>query len=187
MKKSLIYTRTGDKGTTSLVGGVRVPKTHIRLEAYGTIDELSSHLGLLQTYLTDEADQRLVAFVQHKLFTVGSYLATDQSQTELRIESRIHEADIQRLEHAIDEADSQLPPMKGFILPGGSRGAAVCHICRTVCRRAERKILQLAESAPVEVEVTTFVNRLSDYLFILARKMNKIAEKDEIFWDKDCN
>jgi cob(I)alamin adenosyltransferase len=187
MKKSMIYTRTGDKGTTSLVGGVRVPKTHVRLEAYGTIDELSSQLGLLQTYLTEASDRQTITFVQHKLFTVGSYLATDQTQTALRIESQIHDADIQRLERAIDEIDSQLPPMKGFILPGGSRGSAVCHVSRTVCRRAERQILRLHESVPVDPQVTTFVNRLSDYLFILARKINKLTEIDEIYWDKDCN
>jgi cob(I)alamin adenosyltransferase len=186
MKKSMIYTRTGDKGTTSLVGGVRVAKTHVRLEAYGTVDELSSYLGLLLTYLTENDDLRLVTFVQHKLFCVGSYLATDQTQTALRIESQIHDADIQRLEQAIDEIDSQLPPMRGFILPGGSRGAAVCHICRTICRRTERQILRLHESVPVDPKVTTFINRLSDYLFILARKINKLTEIDEIYWDKDC-
>lgn len=186
MKKSMIYTKTGDKGITSLVGGVRVPKTHIRLEAYGTVDELNSYLGLLQTYLTEEADKRLVAHVQNKLFSVGSYLATDQSQTELRIESRINDKDITLLEQAIDEIDNALTPLHAFILPGGARGAAVCHICRTVCRRAERRILALAGECEIEARVTAFVNRLSDYLFILARKLNYLAKKEEIFWDKSC-
>ncbi|MBS1342807.1 MAG: cob(I)yrinic acid a,c-diamide adenosyltransferase [Bacteroides sp.] len=186
MKKSMIYTKTGDKGTTSLVGGVRVPKTHIRLEAYGTVDELNSYLGLLQTYLTEEADKRLVAHVQNKLFSVGSYLATDQSQTELRMESRINDKDITLLEQAIDEIDNALTPLHAFILPGGARGAAVCHICRTVCRRAERRILALAGECEIEARVTVFVNRLSDYLFILARKLNYLAKKEEIFWDKSC-
>lgn len=186
MKKSMIYTKTGDKGTTSLVGGVRVPKTHIRLEAYGTVDELNSYLGLLQTYLTEEADKRLVAHVQNKLFSVGSYLATDQSQTELRMESRINDKDITLLEQAIDEIDNALTPLHAFILPGGARGAAVCHICRTVCRRAERRILALAGECEIEARVTAFVNRLSDYLFILARKLNYLAKKEEIFWDKSC-
>ena len=108
MKKSLIYTRTGDKGTTALVGGTRVPKTHARLEAYGTIDELDTHLGLLLTYLTEAEDKELVLWVQHKMFTVGSYLATDQTLTELRIESQIHDSDIERLEKAIDVIDHQL-------------------------------------------------------------------------------
>ena len=186
MKKSMIYKKTGDKGTTSLVGGVRVPKTHIRLEAYGTVDELNSYLGLLQTYLTEEADKRLVAHVQNKLFSVGSYLATDQSQTELRMESRINDKDITLLEQAIDEIDNALTPLHAFILPGGARGAAVCHICRTVCRRAERRILALAGECEIEARVTAFVNRLSDYLFILARKLNYLAKKEEILWDKSC-
>ena len=172
MKKSMIYTKTGDKGTTSLVGGTRVPKTHIRLEAYGTVDELNSYLGLLQTYLTDEEDKQIIFRIQNKLFSVGSYLATDQTQTKLRMESRIEDEDIRMLEQAIDVIDNELPPLNAFILPGGDRGAAVGHICRTVCRRAERRILALAEECDIDARVTAFVNRLSDYLFILTRKLN---------------
>ena len=186
MKKSLIYTRTGDKGTTALVGGTRVPKTHARLEAYGTIDELDTHLGLLLTYLTESEDKELILWVQHKMFTIGSYLATDQEHTTLRIESQIADEDIQRLERAIDEADAMLPPLKAFVIPGGARGSAVCHVCRTVCRRAERRILAMAEEHEVTENVSAFVNRLSDYLFVLARKMNLLAETDEIYWDKSC-
>lgn len=186
MKKSMIYTKTGDKGTTSLVGGTRVSKTHIRLEAYGTVDELNSCLGLLQTYLTDEADKRVISRVQNKLFSVGSYLATDQSKTELHMESRINDEDIHLLEHAIDVIDGGLPSLNAFILPGGNRGAAVGHICRTVCRRAERRILALAEECEIDIHVTAFVNRLSDYLFILARKLNHLTGADEIYWDKSC-
>lgn len=182
----MIYTGTGDKGTTSLVGGTRVPKTHIRLEAYGTVDELNSHLGLLQTYLTDEADKKMVCHVQHKLFSVGAYLATDQTRTGLRMESRIADEDIRMLEHAIDVIDNELPPLKAFILPGGDRGAVVAHICRTVCRRAERRILVLAEACEIDVPVMAFVNRLSDYLFVLARKLNHFAGTEEISWDKSC-
>ena len=185
-KKSLIYTRTGDKGKTSLVGGARVKKTHVRLEAYGTVDELNSQLGLLYTYLTEEGDKKLILWVQHKLFSVGSYLATDQSNTALRIESQIADEDIHRLENAIDEADASLPPLKAFVIPGGSRGSAVCQVCRTVCRRAERRILAMAEEHEVTENVSAFVNRLSDYLFVLARKMNLLAETDEIYWDKSC-
>ena len=185
-KKSLIYTRTGDKGKTSLVGGARVKKTHVRLEAYGTVDELNSQLGLLYTYLTEEGDKKLILWVQHKLFSVGSYLATDQSNTALRIESQIADEDIHRLENAIDEADALLPPLKAFVIPGGSRGSAICQVCRTVCRRAERRILTMAEEHEVTENVSAFVNRLSDYLFILARKMNLLAETDEIYWDKSC-
>ena len=186
VKKSLIYTRSGDKGKTSLVGGTRVLKTHVRLEAYGTVDELNSHLGLLYTYLTEEEDRNLILWVQHKLFSVGSYLATDQLNVALRVESQVADEDVCRLEKAIDEADAQLPPLKAFVIPGGSRGASVCQVCRTVCRRAERRILAMAEEHEVTENVSAFVNRLSDYLFVLARKMNLLAENDEIYWDKNC-
>lgn len=184
MKKSRIYTKTGDAGTTSLVGGTRVPKTHARLEAYGTIDELNAQLGLLQTYLSEEEDRRMIVYVQNKLFAVGSYLATDQQTTDLRIESRIAEEDIQCIEHAIDVIDATLPPLKAFVLPGGSRAAAVCHVCRTVCRRAERRILSLSENSEIDTDVTAFINRLSDYLFVLSRRLNLLAGTDEFFWDK---
>lgn len=186
MKKSLIYTRTGDKGTTALVGGTRVLKTHVRLEAYGTIDELNAHLGLLGTYLVEEMDQKTVLWIQHKLFTVGSYLATDQSITTLRVESKITPEDIERMERMIDEIDAQLPPLKAFVIPGGARSSAVCQVCRTVCRRAERKILVMAETYEVEELVSAFVNRLSDYLFVLSRKLNILADINEIYWDKSC-
>lgn len=186
MKKSVIYTRTGDQGTTSLVGGTRVPKTHVRLEAYGTIDELDTHLGLLLTYLTEAEDRDVLLWVQHKMFTIGSYLATDQINTTLRIESQIHEKDIQRLETAIDVVDAALPKLNAFVIPGGSRESAVCQVCRTVCRRAERRILALAEECEVDENVTAFVNRLSDYLFVLSRKLNILLHVDEIYWDKSC-
>ena len=141
---------------------------------------------MLYTYLTEEDDRKLILWVQHKLFSVGSYLATDQTNTTLRIESQIADEDIQRLEHAIDEVDGQLPPLKAFVIPGGSRGSAVCQVCRTVCRRAERRILSMAEEHEVTENVSAFVNRLSDYLFVLARKMNLLSQTDEIYWDKSC-
>lgn len=184
MEKSRIYTRTGDKGTTSLVGGARVPKTHVRLEAYGTVDELNAQLGLLDTYLTEEDDRELVRWVQNKLFAVCSYLATDQTQTRLRAESHVSEEEVGRLERAIDRIDSELPPFRAFILPGGSRGAAAAHVCRTVCRRAERRILAMEAECELDPRVTAFVNRLSDYLFLLSRKLNRLTGTDEIFWDK---
>lgn len=186
MKKSLIYTRTGDKGSTSLVGGTRVSKTHERLEAYGTIDELDTQLGLLYTYLTDEEDRRMVRWIQHKMFTIGSYLATDQEKVTLKEESKINESDVLRLEISIDEADALLPPLKAFVIPGGSRESAVCQVCRTVCRRAERRILALSETCAVDDTLLAFVNRLSDYLFVLARKLNLLSKTDEIYWDKNC-
>lgn len=182
---SKIYTRTGDKGTTSLIGGVRVPKTHARLEAYGTVDELNSFLGLLATYLTETNDRELIVWIQGKLFTVGSYLATDQTQTELRIYAQVQPQDIEKIEQNIDEINQLVPPFKAFILPGGTRGASVAHVCRTVCRRTERRILALGESCEIDPLVTSFVNRLSDYLFVLSRKMNFLAHQEEIIWKKD--
>lgn len=187
MKKSLIYTRTGDKGTTSLVGGTRVPKTHARLEAYGTIDELDTQLGLLYTYLTEEEDRNVVRWVQHKMFVIGACLATDSAQIPLKDENGINVEDIVKLEKAIDNIDAGLPSLKAFVIPGGSRESAVCQVCRTVCRRAERRILALAEECEVEENVMAFVNRLSDYLFVLARKLNFLSQTDEIYWDKTCN
>jgi cob(I)alamin adenosyltransferase len=182
-KKSLIYTRTGDKGTTSLVGGVRVKKTHIRLEAYGTVDELSAHLGWLNTYLTGNELQFLQA-IQHKLFSLGSYLATDTTQTKLRTDAGIQPEDIVVLEKEIDRLDALLPKLTAFILPGGGADAAAAHVCRTVCRRAERRILALDEEADVAPEALAYVNRLSDYLFILARYLNHRAGCAEISWQK---
>ena len=185
-KKSLIYTGTGDKGTTSLVGGARVSKTHQRLESYGTIDELNSFIGLLVSSLEDQADKDFLHFVQHKLFTVGSYLATDQNSTELKIESKVTAESITRIENEIDRLDAGIPKMRNFILPGGCRSASLAHVCRTVCRRAERQIYKLAETDPVEEPVLIFVNRLSDYLFVLARKECIINDGKEIIWDYTC-
>lgn len=181
-QKSSVYTRTGDAGTTSLVGGTRVPKTHLRLEAYGTVDELNAHLGLLATYLADEADATCVRRVQDMLFAVGAQLATDTSQTALRQSSVVTAGQVEALEREIDRVDGLLPPLRAFILPGGSRGAAQCHVCRTVCRRAERRILSLAQEVPVSSELLAYMNRLSDYLFVLSRKLNKDEKKGEIIW-----
>ncbi|MDR0893868.1 MAG: cob(I)yrinic acid a,c-diamide adenosyltransferase [Prevotellaceae bacterium] len=184
MKKSLVYTKTGDAGTTSLVGGTRVSKTDVRLEAYGTVDELNSQLGLLVTYLTDEDERAFVRHIQHRLFAVGSHLATDRTQRELFAASIVSLDDVQQLEHAIDMLDSSLPQLHAFVLPGGSRGAAVAGVCRTVCRRAERRILALAATADVAPELLAYINRLSDYLFVLGRKINQSTHTDEIFWER---
>ena len=162
MKKSIIYTRTGDKGTTSLVGGQRVSKAHDRIESYGSVDELNSFIGLLITALTDEKD------------------------TELKIESKVTPESIERIEREIDRLDNELPKMHAFILPGGCRSAALAHVCRTVCRRAERQIYRLAENCPVEEPVLIFMNRLSDYFFVLARKECINNNGKEIIWDYTC-
>lgn len=186
MKKSLVYTKTGDRGTTGLIGGTRVPKTHIRLEAYGTVDELSSNIGLLITYLNGENDREFLLHVQNKLFAVGSHLATDQEKVQLKDASVITAADIEHIEREIDAIDEILPPLTAFVLPGGATGAAVCHICRTVCRRAERRILALSETCTISPELLAYVNRLSDYLFVLSRKINFNEGKEEIFWNNSC-
>ncbi len=186
MKKSLIYTRTGDGGKTSLVGGTRVPKTHVRLEAYGTVDELNSFLGLLAARLPDGEDKAFVQWIQDTLFVVGSYLATDGEKTELRKASIVTPEQVEKMEREIDRLDSLLPPLKAFVLPGGDEVAALCHVCRTVCRRAERRILALAEEVPVSGELLAYINRLSDYLFVLSRKINQDNKKEEIFWQNCC-
>ncbi len=186
MKKSLIYTRTGDKGMTSLVGGERVSKTDIRLEAYGTIDELNSHIGLLMAFIGDQDSSSLLYYIQNKLFTVGSYLATDPSFTSFRQESLLSEVSIEKVEEAIDMIDSRLPSLTNFVLPSGTNSASQAHICRCVCRRAERCILQLSEIHDVDEKIVRFVNRLSDYFFVLARKCNVDAGISENFWDKSC-
>ena len=181
-----IYTGTGDKGETSLVGGQRVSKAHRRIESYGTIDELNSFIGLLMTALDDTQDLDFLTFVQHKLFTVGSYLATDPQTTELRVQSQVTPESITRIEREIDRIDEELPRMKRFVLPGGCRSASLAHVCRTVCRRAERRIYSLAEESEVEENVVVFINRLSDYLFVLARKECLRHNGKEILWDYTC-
>jgi cob(I)alamin adenosyltransferase len=187
MEKSKIYTGGGDRGKTSLVGGFRVSKTHPRLEAYGTVDELNSFIGLLLAELEDPELGELLLFIQSKLFTVGSYLATDPSKTEYKIESHITGDCIRKVEEAIDLIDSQLPKLKSFVLPGGSRSAALAHVCRTVCRRAERNIYRLTESEEtVEEPVLVFMNRLSDLLFVIARKECRLKNGEEIYWNNTC-
>ncbi|MCD8319061.1 MAG: cob(I)yrinic acid a,c-diamide adenosyltransferase [Paraprevotella sp.] len=184
MDKSKVYTRTGDRGMTSLNGGLRVSKTDVRVEAYGTVDELNAHIGELITYLEREDDRVRLTRIQGDLFVIGAYLATDETRAKTKMQTVVTEEDVKWMEQAIDEAEDGLPVWRGFILPGGSRGAAVCHVCRTVCRRAERRILSLAETAEVLPEVCAYVNRLSDYLFVLSRKMLFLEGKDEILWQK---
>lgn len=178
-----VYTKTGDKGQTSLVGGQRVSKCCCRLESYGTIDELNSHIGVLMTYCTDDSDNAFLLDVQAKLFIVGGYLATDNSQREVRQGNIVTPEMVTEVEQEIDRLQTLLPPLRLFILPGGSRAAAYAHVCRTVCRRAERCILRLAEEGcEVDGNVVAYVNRLSDYLFVLARKLNVDNGIDDVVW-----
>lgn len=185
MKKSLVYTKTGDKGTTALVGGSRVPKSHIRLDAYGTIDELNSFVGFLVCQIKDEETLRILSFIQHKLFTVGSYLATETESISPKAASIITDDNIKVLESEMDKIDSELPPLRQFVLPGGSEAAARAHICRTVARRGERCIYRVKEEYPVEDNILKFVNRLSDYFFLIARR-ECYKDGKEIFWDTTC-
>lgn len=183
--KSKVYTLTGDKGTTSLVGGQRVAKDDIRVEAYGTIDELNANLGLLahNTKLDHEMHE-IIFKVQNKLFNIGAYLATEQKNVDDPVHG-LTQDDITLLERKIDEMDEELPPMRGFILPGGSRLSALCDICRTVTRRAERRVVTLSNQAPVNPLVLQFLNRLSDFFFIFARYNNVTNQVEEILWDKN--
>lgn len=186
MKITKVYTRGGDKGQTSLVGGQRVSKACIRLEAYGTIDELSAHLGLLAAELPEGHEQMMVERIQNCLFNVCTNLATDQSKTPLYPSAHLPEGEIALLEQEVDSIMHELPEAQGFILPGGTREAAQAHVCRTVCRRAERRIVALSEEADVSPEVQQYINRLSDYLFVLAKKLNFIAGKQEKIWQNAC-
>lgn len=178
-----IYTKTGDRGTTSLVGGERISKSCDRIESYGTIDELNSYIGLLATYCPDEMDKNMLQSIQNKLFVVGGYLATDTSKTAVRQSLILSSETVKAVEAEIDRIDQLLPPLRVFILPGGSRAAALCNVCRTVCRRAERCIIRLMETgAKIDENVLSYVNRLSDYFFLLARKLNADNKIEDIIW-----
>jgi cob(I)alamin adenosyltransferase len=186
MKISKVYTRTGDKGMTSLVGGKRVLKSSLRLEAYGTVDELSAHLGLLASMLPEGDDRATIIRIQNNLFNVCSHLATDQSMTLLSPSALLAAGEVEFLEQLIDQIMASLPERQGFVLPGGCQAASQCHVARTVCRRAERRIAALAEKATVAFEIQQYVNRLSDYLFILAKKINFNNGVCEIIWQNAC-
>ena len=184
MAKSSVYTRTGDGINTSIIGGDRIPKYSLRLEAYGTIDELSSFIGNLvaDDSVIDEQRYDLLK-VQNMLFNIGAYLATNPSSGNGDVMG-LSEEKIKELEGWIDYIDEQLPPVKAFILPGGCKAAAKANVARTVCRRAERRILQLNAVEPVNQLVKTYINRLSDYLFVIGRYLNKCERFEEITWHK---
>lgn len=186
MKKSPVYTRGGDKGRTALADGTRVAKDDVRLEAYGTIDELSACLGMLIAGSDDAENRLFIGKIQNLLFSVAGYLATPAREGET-VKCRITDEHVKMLETAIDEADAQLEPLRTFVICGGCTEAAQAHVCRAVCRRAERRIVTLAETAFVEPTLLRFVNRLSDYLFVYARLRNKKTLTSEISWQKDCD
>jgi cob(I)alamin adenosyltransferase len=183
-----IYTKTGDKGETSLYGGTRVPKYHLRIEAYGTVDELNSHIGLLRSYLTDKHTSEILLKVQNDLFTMGATLATPPEKEKLKSGkdrlsiTKISEKEIILLEQEIDTMETTLPQMTHFVLPGGHPTVSFCHVARSVCRRAERLIVQLHHNEPIDDYILTYFNRLSDYLFVLARKLTFDNNIEEIPW-----
>ncbi len=183
-----IYTKTGDKGTTALFGGTRVPKHHMRIESYGTVDELNSWLGLIRDQQIDAHSQKTLTSIQDKLFTVGAILATEPKKALLKNGKerlnipKINATDVAFLETEMDQMEENLPPMTHFILPGGHTTVSYCHLARTVCRRAERMSTLLYENEPFEDSVLVYLNRLSDYLFVLARKLSKDLQATEIKW-----
>jgi cob(I)alamin adenosyltransferase len=176
-----IYTRTGDKGRTTLVGGRSVPKTHMRIEAYGTIDELMAHVGMIRDMMENGLVKDYLLEILDRLMTCASILASDFVKGEMRL-PEIIESDIASLEKAIDDMEASLHPLKSFILPGGHVVSSQCHIARTVCRRAERQIIRLSAKLFVPETVIKYVNRLSDYLFVLARNVLQNFQQKDIPW-----
>lgn len=179
--KMKIYTKTGDAGLTSLFGGSRVSKSHYRIDAYGTIDELNSFIGLMRDQPVNQSRKEILINIQNKLFTIGSILATEPGNTKVKIPS-LSESDIQQLESEMDNMDARLPPIKNFVLPGGHESVSFGHVARTVCRRAERLVIGLDEQEKIDVLVIKYLNRLSDYLFMLCRKMTAELKVEEIPW-----
>lgn len=176
-----IYTKTGDKGETSLIGGTRVAKSHIRIEAYGTIDELNSYIGLLKDQEVNKNKQEFLKEIQDRLFTIGSSLASDPKKSKMKIPD-LRMEDIELLEQEMDKMNKALPEMRFFILPGGHQSISFGHLARTVCRRAERNVIGLSEIDFVADLVVKYLNRLSDYLFTLCRKMHQELKVEEIAW-----
>lgn len=178
-----IYTKTGDKGKTSLIGGTKIEKSHLRIEAYGTVDELNSHVGFCHDQITDKHSRTILKEVQDRLFTIGSSLACDpEKEPKLKIPD-LKETDVQLLEHEIDSMTDQIPPMTAFILPSGHPTVSALHIARCVCRRAERCCVRMQqEEMEVVPLIIIYLNRLSDYLFVLSRFMGHTLNVEEIKW-----
>lgn len=176
-----VYTKKGDSGTTQLIGGTRVPKSSLRIEAYGTIDELNSHIGLIRDQEINPIYKTQLIEIQDRLFTIGSSLAADPEKSSMKIPDLL-ETDITFLEESMDEMDESLPEMKFFVLPGGHTTVSYCHIARCICRRAERIIVSLSEHEYVNEHVFKYINRLSDYLFVLSRKLTQDLNAEEQPW-----
>lgn len=176
-----IYTKTGDAGTTSLFSGRRVLKSELRIDTYGTVDELNSWLGVLRDQAVNQSRKELLIEIQDRLFTIGSILATEPGNAQAKIPTLL-ESDVALLERKMDEMDSQLPPMRSFILPGGHPAVSFGHVARTVCRRAERLVIALNQSEEIDPFVIKYLNRLSDYLFMLCRMMAHELKAEETPW-----
>ncbi len=174
-----IYTKSGDKGLTSLFGGTCLKKDHIRIEAYGTVDETNSIIGMMAVYMAAE-DQELIYEIQETMFNIGSHLASDGKQDSML--PKLNEGCITDLESAIDRYTEHLEPLRSFILPGGSKSASWAHIARSTCRRAERRVVSLSEINPIDPLIVKYLNRLSDYLFTLSRKLNADLGIEETKW-----
>ena len=183
-----IYTKTGDKGKTSLIGGTKVLKSDLRIEAYGTIDELNSWMGLVSDYFNDEHANNILKEIQDRLFTIGSSLASDPEKSKMKIPD-LKEEDVTLLEQEMDSMESELPEMKSFLLPGGHTTVSFCHVGRCVCRRAERLVTDLSGSTQDGVDplVIKYLNRLSDYLFVLSRFLAKELNATETPWKPRIN
>ncbi|MEX1003036.1 MAG: cob(I)yrinic acid a,c-diamide adenosyltransferase [Crocinitomicaceae bacterium] len=179
-----VYTKKGDLGKTGLIGGTRVEKSNLRIDAYGTVDELNAHMGLLRDFSNSEKFENEILFIQDRLFTMGSWLASDPEKSKMKL-PELKEADIERLEHSIDEMEEELPPMKFFVLPGGHPTVSFCHIARCVCRRAERLVVRLHEDYPQNPTLLAFLNRLSDYLFVYSRYLSLKLKVEEKPWKAD--
>jgi cob(I)alamin adenosyltransferase len=176
-----IYTKTGDKGLTSLIGGTRVPKSSLRIESYGTVDELNAHIGLVRDQDVNAARRPLLKEIQDRLFTIGSALAADPEKSKMKLPD-LHAADVTLLEDEMDRMNLELPELRAFILPGGHPAVSHAHVARCVCRRAERLVIHLAEESFVAELVVVYLNRLSDYLFVLSRAMAHDLGVEEVTW-----
>ena len=176
-----VYTKKGDQGTTQLIGGTRVPKSSLRIEAYGTVDELNSYIGLIRDQSVSEETHAQLLEVQDRLFTMGSLLAADPDASKMKLPELIP-SDVENLEQWIDQMDESLEPMRSFVLPGGHTTVSFCHIARCVCRRAERISVDLDAHRSIDPILLTYLNRLSDYLFVLSRKLSKDLNATEHPW-----
>ncbi len=176
-----IYTKTGDKGQTSLIGGTRLSKAHERIDAYGTVDELNSWLGVLRDQECNAGRKNILTEIQDRLFTIGSLLASDPNKSVMQL-PELSDEDVLLLEREMDSMDASLPEMRNFVLPGGHISVSFCHVARTVCRRAERGVISLAAHEQVPELIIRYLNRLSDYLFVLSRKNTQETGAEEVPW-----